>query len=365
MIYAILHDVRNYCARSSFPPLLENLDCRVVPYHAAWEAVQARSWTAGHALRRWGIRHYGSEWNWLVPYAHEGLLARATRSAGAGDVIHFLMAEFASPRHPRWFNRRGARLVGTFHCSARRLEQVLGSYRCLFAFDRISVMSASQIPFFVARGYPADRIQVTLHGVDADYFHPGTQPRVSRSDGALRLLLVGSTERDHAFAAGVMRQLREERFHLDVLTSPVNREAYAGLPNVTCLSGLSDTQLVDAYRQADLLFMPVLDCTANNAVMESMACGTPVMANRAGGIPEYVKADCNYLFDRKDADEWVAVLRRLEGNRAELLARRGAVRAWAVSLDWRLVKKQYLDLYHATLGMPGLARRSEQAREHV
>ncbi len=349
MIYAILHDVRTYCARSSFPPLLENLDCRVVPYHATWEAVQSRSWTAGHALRRWGMNHYGSEWNWLVPYAHEWLLARATQAAGRGDVIHFLMAEFASPRHPRWFNRHGARLVGTFHCSARRLEQVLGRYRCLSAFDRISVMSASQVPFFVARGYPADRIQVTLHGVDSDYFHPGTQPREPRSDGALRLLLVGSTERDHAFAARVMRQVQAEPFHLEVLTSPVNRQAYEGLPNVTCLSGLNDAQLVEVYRRADLLFMPVLDCTANNAVMESMSCGTPVMANRAGGIPEYVKADCNYLFDRKDVDEWVTALRRLNGNRVELLARRAAVRAWAESLDWRVVKSQYLELYDAVL----------------
>jgi len=348
MIYALFHNMPTMAKRASFPPLLELLDCKVLPYNCIWGYVQDRSWTLGHYLRSWGFRHYGSSWNWFIPYFHEYVLSRKA-GAKQGDVVHFMMGEFGSPRHPEWFNRRGARLAGTFHCSARRLESVLEFYHGEFAFDRISVMSSSQIPFFTERGYPADRIDVTYHGVDTDYFHPGRERQSRDHKLPLRLLLVGSTERDHGFAADVMKKLHHAPVHLDVLTGVKNHPYYEDLSNVTILKNLSDEELIDQYQKADLLFMPVDDCTANNSVLEAMACGTPVMVNRIGGMPEYVDASCNYMLDEKDEEEWVARLEYLAGNRDELESRRPSVRAWAEKLDWRVVKSQYLRFYEAAL----------------
>lgn len=352
MIYALLHDVVHYCPRSSFPPLLENLDCRVLPYHPAWKRADRISWTLGHWVRAWGNRHYGSQWNWFLPYVHEARLASRAR-AGHGDVVHFLMAEFGSPRHPRWFNHRGAKLVGTFHCSLRRLPRVLARYRCLFGFDRISVMSKTQIPFFVEQGYPADRIDVTFHGVDTDYFHPGSaEVRAAGRDRTLRLLLVGSTERDHVFAAAVMKRLSGAPVRLDVLTAPQHLACYEGLDQVHPLSNLSNAQLIEAYQAADLLFMPLMDCTSNNVILEAMACGTPVMVNRTGGIPEYVDPACNFVFDEKHAETWADAVAGLAADLDALAARRSAVRQWAKTLDWRQVKSMYVSLYDKALAQP-------------
>jgi glycosyltransferase involved in cell wall biosynthesis len=348
MIYALFHDLQPMAKRASFVPLMDLIDCRVIPYHAYWMPVERISWGLGTRLRGWGIRYYGSFWNWFMPYGHERLLSWESRGAGRGDVVHFMMAELGSPRHPEWFNRRGAKLVGTFHCSARRLPSVLlEGYQSLNAFDRISVMSKTQIPFFVGRGYPAEKIDVTLHGVDCDYFRPA--PRPVNDGGPLKLLLVGSTERDHVFAAEVMRRLDPAVAHLSVLTAAPNRRLYDGLPQVTCLDKLSDEQLIVLYQQADLLFMPVLDCTANNVVLESMACGTPVMSNRVGGMEEYVDAKVNFLYDAKDADAWAHQLTLLHGEQETLNALRPRVRVWAEGLDWRVVKRDYLKFYEAAV----------------
>jgi len=356
MIYALFHNMPTMAKRASFIPLFDQLDCKVLPYNCVWGLVQERSWTLGHYLRSWGFRYYGSSWNWFIPYFHEYVLSREA-DAKQGDLVHFMMGEFGSPRHPGWFKRRGARLAGTFHCSARRLETVLEFYHCESAFDRISVMSSSQIPFFTDRGYPADRIDVTLHGVDTDYFCPDTARQAGDRTSPLRLLLVGSTERDHGFAAAVMKKMTKANVHLDVLTGVKNHHHYTELDNVTILQNLSDEELMAAYRRADLLFMPVEDCTANNSVLEAMACGTPVMVNRIGGMPEYVDAGCNYMLDKKDEEAWTSRLEYLSKNRDELELRRSSVRASAEKLDWRVLKSQYLRFYESTLSSPPIGRR--------
>lgn len=342
MVYAILHHPEDFAQRSGLFPLVEAIGAKPLFYDMTWEQLQKRSWTAGQWVRNWGVRHYGSTWNALIPWRDERRLAREA-DATAGDIIHFLWGEFAAPREPQLFNRSGAKIVGTFHCSARRLPAVLGNYRCLQSFDRISVMSKSQIPFFVAHGFPVDRIDVTLHGVDADFFCPAGRPHAD--DETLRLLLVGSTERDHDFAAAVMRELSGELVHLDVLTGVVNRSAYAGLANVTVLGRLDDVALRNAYRSADIVFMPLLDCTANNALLEAMACGTPVMANRVGGIPEYVDAEANFVFADKDMTAWCRSIRELIPRREAIAKRRAQVRTWAERFAWRTVSVQYRDFY--------------------
>lgn len=346
MIHAVVHQPVGFAARSGLLPLVEAVGARVLNYDVTWEQVMERSWTAGQMLRSWGIRHYGSAWNALVPYRDEWRLARSFKG-GAGDVVHFLWGEFAAPRHPTWFNKRGAKLVGTFHCSARRFPSVLAGYTCLDSFDRISVMSKSQIPWLVSRSYPSAKIDVTLHGVDTAHYTPGAaQPS---ADGPLRLLLVGYTERDHEFAAAVMRSLAGEPVVLDVASSESSAPNYAGATNVRLLPRLGDADLIAAYRSADLLFMPLLDCTANNAVLEAMACGTPVMANDVGGIREYADNGTNLILPGKDVAVWRAQLLELSRERGGLHAVRAATRGWAEEFSWSAVAPQFHAFYARAL----------------
>jgi glycosyltransferase involved in cell wall biosynthesis len=240
-----------------------------------------------------------------IPMAH----------AQAGVILHFLWGEFAVPRELRRFKGRGAKVVGTFHCSARRLPLVLGNYRCLESIDRISVMLKSPIPFFVERGFPADRIDITPHGVDTRYCRPSETARAL--DGTLRLLIVGSTKRDHKFAATVMRM-------------------FDGAP-----VRLSDEELRSAYREADLFFMPLLDCTANYSLLEMMAISAPVRTNSVGGIPECVGSDCNFITGEKDVAEWRVMLHHHSRSREKLWKRRPAVRTWDEEFGWRKIVRHY------------------------
>lgn len=344
-ICAILHAPGGFASRSGMLPLADALGARTLLYDFTWQRLQKRSWTLGHNLRRFGNAYYGSGWNALVPFRDERRLAREF-SKHPAKVTHFMWGEFASPRNSTPFRSPGGLVVGTFHCSARRQQDVIFPRFRLNVFDLITLMSKTQEPFFLERGVPADRITTILHGVDSTYFTPAE--RIPRKD-TLRLLLVGKTERDHEFASEVMRRVSPDVAELQLVTAGEYHEAYKEIRSVNILPHLPDAQLRRRYQMADLLFMPMLDCTANNAILEAMACGTPVMANRVGGIAEYVDADCNVLMDEKRVDEWVDQILYLSRQREVLERKRPAVRAWAERFDWSHIAQQYHGVFNRLL----------------
>lgn len=343
--YLVYHHPAGFAGSSGYPQLIELLGARLLLYELPWKRLAERSWTLSDRLRRWSVGYYGSEWNALIPYVDEWRLARQIQES-RGAVVHFVFGDFSSPRHPAWFRKRGNRLVSTFHCSIRRLPKVLGNFRCWDAYDAWSVTSKTQVPFFLEHGVREQDIRVVPLGVDTGYFCPDPAWR-GPEESPLQAILVGKTERDHEFAAEVVRSAPPGVIQLKVCTHPEYHPLYRGIPGVEILPHVPDAELLKLYQSAELMFMPFLDCTTNDALMESMACGTPVMTNNVGGIPEYVTDTCNVVMDGKKVDEWVERLVHLKGGRAGLWAMRAPVRDWAERFSWRAVLPQYEALYGA------------------
>lgn len=69
------------------------------------------------------------------------------------------------------------------------------------------------------------------------------------------------------------------------------------------LGKLSDSaQIVEAYAAADVMVVSSIEDNLPNTVMEAMACGTPVVGFRNGGIPDMIDHQINgYVADYKSA----------------------------------------------------------------
>ena len=341
-VYLVLHHPPGFPEKSCFTGLVRALGAKALWYEITHERLAQRSWTLGYALRRIGDAYYGTTWNALVPFMDEWRLAR--RIDAAAPVVHFLWGEFASPRLPGLFRKRGGHIVGTFHCSARRQSKVLGRFKCWRSFDRISVVSKSQIPFIAEQGLDPSRIPVVRLGVDTGYFVP--DPAVTWPDGGpLRGVLVGKTERDHEFMAQVLKKLPPGLLELSVCTAYEGQQVYRGVRGAKVLPFLDSDALLRLYQQAELMVMPMLDLTANDAMLEAMACGTPVMTNNVGGVPEYLDRSSSFIMDRLDVDEWVDRLVALARDRQRLRGIRGAVRRWAELFDWHAVAPEWAALH--------------------
>jgi glycosyltransferase involved in cell wall biosynthesis len=350
-VVAVAFRPDTFAARSGLLPLAEALGIRAIVHDVAWQRLARMSWTLGHLLRRAGQVYYGSEWNALIPLWDESRLAREAGRAGA-RLAHFLFAEFAAPRRAGPFRRRGIQTIGTFHCSGRRVAQVLGGRPDYRAFDWVTVMARCQEPYFLEAGVPRERLRVTPHGVDTRFFSPAAPGgRPATTGQPLRGLLVGATERDHEFLQGVLRAMPAGRLQLSVAAPPECQAGYRDCPGVVMLPRLTDEELLRAYREADLLVMPMLDSTANNTMLEAMACGTPVMTNRVGGVPDYVDASCNILMEGKQVEDWLDRIARLSGEPGALTALRPSVRQWAERFEWHELAGQYVALYEEALSL--------------
>lgn len=349
-VYAVYTHPSYFTKHSGIYPLIESVGAVPVLLPTSWERLQAKSWTLGHLLRTWGQRYYKSQWNALVPIIDE--LRIAKRIAANRKLVHYIFAEFLNPGMLK-SGLRKTPTIGTYHVSARRQASVLPDPKHYLMHDRIVCVSESQRPFFETNGVSSECLDVIPLGVDVGYFCP--EATFSEHEGPLQGLCVGYTERDHKFLAEVMRKVPPEVLELSVRTSRSEEQHYKGISNVKILPWVSDAELVKLYQHSDVVLMPMLDCTANDALLEGMACGTPVVVNRVGGIPEYVSEDSSWILDRKTIDEWCGCIQALSDNRENLWSKRGPVREWALRFRWENIAAQYEHVYRKAAELyPGL-----------
>ena len=261
---------------------------------------------------------------------------------GFTGVIHLLWADCdlgfsdilrSRTRHP---------MCGTFHSPSTTLAKNINYPSRLRGLDRIILMSDGQRRFFEAHGVPKARLRVVYHGVDTNFFHP------SRGGGAERftVLFVGSFLRNF----GLLRQVCEalsplKDVDVKIVSASTVRSRFAGLQNVAFAPRLTDTELLEAYQSASCLLMTAEDATANNAVLEAMACGLPIVSERVGGIPEYVNGKCAYLTEPGRAEPILRALKRLRES-ASLQADMGeASRRRAEELKWEIAAAQTTEIY--------------------
>lgn len=169
----------------------------------------------------------------------------------------------------------------------------LGGLVCLCTEQRDFLQSVCDTPVHLSR-----------HGACLDFF----KPTGSSKGESPRLLFVGQWLRDFETLSRTMPLIwqsmpevvidcvipRSARNHPSLLT-------LARDPRVKWHAGISAEDLLGLYQNASLLLLPLIDATANNAIVEAMACGLPIVTSDVGGIHEYVPATCGELCPQGDA----------------------------------------------------------------
>lgn len=263
-------------------------------------------------------------------------------------LYHFFYAEndlrLSSRFRPRWNNK----IIASFHQPPEYLETHVADKNYIRGLDAAVVVSQHQIPY-MARFLPYDRIFCVPHGVDTDYWHPDAAVTKAAQP---TFLFVGFWLRDVDMFAATVRRAAEvgldARFR--VVTFAEHRKHFEDLPQTEVLSAISDEALRDEYRRAHALFLPLKFATANNAILETMSCGTAVVTTQSGGVVEYIDPDCGVAVPRGDVDAAVAALRQIAGDAQHMRAMGAAARRRAETFAWPLVGEQMSYVYGRILG---------------
>ncbi|MER5205235.1 glycosyltransferase family 4 protein [Streptomyces sp. NPDC002825] len=217
--------------------------------------------------------------------------------------------------------RRWYAFTGMQKKVARRLPSVL------------TVSGTSRQEIVEHLGVREDRIRVVHIGADTDLWSP--DPSVAEVPG--RIVTTSSADvplKGLVFLIEALAKLRTENpeAHLVVVgkraeDGPVAAaiERYGLDGAVSFVKGISDEELVDLYRSAQVACVPSLYEGFSLPAAEGMATGTPLVATTGGAIPEVAGADGETCLavPTGDAGALAVALGRVLGD-AELRARLGA-----------------------------------------
>jgi glycosyltransferase involved in cell wall biosynthesis len=267
------------------------------------------------------------------------------------DAVHFLDGEhayryFSSYVKPLRLIQGGSpKIIVSYHLPPQRLIACLKRYAHLARADTIVLVGSSQYDFF-QKHVAADRITVLPHGVNTAFFKPANRIRPGANE-LFTCLCIGNHLRDYQFLLRVAEQLQEfTAIRFRVISGAPEALALSHVRNVQVESGLSDAQLLAAYQQADILTMPLIDTTANNVILEAMACGLPILTTDVGSIRDYAEETFAMLFTPQDTRNYADALVALSCNAVHVATMGKAARMHAEEhLSWAKLAASYERLY--------------------
>jgi len=206
-----------------------------------------------------------------------------------------------------------------------------------------------------ALGIESGRISVLRNGVDLERFQP-----LDRSAIRIRLGLVGPVW----LAVGNLVELKGVHVTLGALAkvpdavllvagdgpeaSRLRQLASESRVDarVRFLGNVPQAQLLEYYNAADVLMLASSREGMPNVVLESLACGTPVVAAPFAGVEELVNApEAGEVAEARTADALFAAWQRLWRRRPD----RAATRRFAENLGWGPVVEAQCALYAKVL----------------
>ncbi|EFQ82194.1 glycosyltransferase, group 1 family protein [Aeromicrobium marinum DSM 15272] len=273
--------------------------------------------------------------------------------------------------------RRGVPLVTTIHhpisrdfrvdlAAARGLRKRLG-VRQWYRFVAMQARVARRLPVVIGVssvsaddtatdfGIERDRITVVPLGVDTDLFAPRETPRVPG-----RIVAMASADRPLKGIRHLLDAVAKLRVDHDIELCLVSNLEAGGRTErqiealgigdiVRVMPGISDEQLADLMASAEVMCVPSLYEGFSLPTVEALASGTPIVASRAGALPEVV-GDCAVLTPPGDVEALVAGIGRLLDDPAERERLGSAGRARAEErYSWTSVARATAETYRAAI----------------
>lgn len=142
----------------------------------------------------------------------------------------------------------------------------------------------------VENGIDPDLIRVVPYGIDLKKFSPGES--TARSSGPLKLLFVGTINQRKGikYLIEALRLLRTKKVHLTVCGRVVDDLSLFNsvAAQVTIRPSVSYTELLQAYRAADLFVLPSVAEGFGQVLLEALACGLPILSTTRTAAPDLV-----------------------------------------------------------------------------
>jgi glycosyltransferase involved in cell wall biosynthesis len=266
-------------------------------------------------------------------------------SRGKSLTYHILYLENHLQFLDQW-DKAPKNIIGTIHLppsqwNSSMLENLQHLSSAIILYQRDLEFFES----YVGKG----RIHFIHYGVDTDFFHPLS----AESPKTKRILFAGHYLRNKLMLYRVIIKLLKKhpelQFDLLVPEHARNTEGLLQLlkhPAVTWHKNLTDEALRYLYQTSYLLLLPMNESGANTAIVESLACGLPIITTDVGGIRDYGGADIFPIVANDDDNAMIDLVEKYLDNpdlrnKVAISCRNFAEQ----KLAWSVVAQKHLEVY--------------------
>ena len=196
----------------------------------------------------------------------------------------------------------------------------------------------------VEHGAPPENIAVIPYGVDSRHFMPDNT-RVSRTSGKLRLLFVGriNQRKGIQYLLDALSLLNTNQIELTVCGRVVD-DLSIFRPfgdKVIIRPDVSSSELLAAYQSADLFVFPSLAEGFGQVLLESLACGLPILSTTRTAAPDLIHSgQQGFIVEPGSSTLLASHIEWALSHRTSLWAMRSEARHTAEHFTWQRFRSQ-------------------------
>lgn len=298
---------------------------------------------------------------WLMYRATRSLMTQLRDDAIGFDVIdaHYFYPDGVAAAmlgqalgRPVVISARGTdvNLIPDFAAPRRQILQAADAAHAIIA------VSDALKRRMVDIGMAAEKITVLRNGVDAALFAPIDRQRVRKELGITRpaMVAVGNVLESKGQDIAIRSLALLDDMELFIVGAGPDEAKFAGLARslgvadrVRFVGRVPHEKLTRYFNAADVSVLASMREGWPNVLLESLACGTPVVASNVGGVPEIVTTPMvGRIMENRTPEALADAVRDLRSRQTH----RSIIRAYAEGFGWEDTARAQAALYAEVAG---------------